>query len=222
MHLYGIIGAGGMGRETLPLVRPLLETWHGLDCSELVFVVEDRYPIAQKVINGHRVLSMSQFLSEPAQRYFNIAIADSKVRERISKSILREQALPFQVTASTSVEQDESQIEEGALICHFTFIGPNAKIGRFFHLNHHSYVSHDCIIGDFVTFAPNVMCNGYVHIEDHAYIGAGAVIKDGTNKPITIGKDAVIGMGAVVTKSVPAGATVVGNPALIKPSLNRR
>jgi hypothetical protein len=31
--------------------------------------------------------------------------------------------------------------------------------------------------------------------------------------PLVIGKGAVVGMGAVVTKSVPAGATVVGNPA---------
>ena len=30
---------------------------------------------------------------------------------------------------------------------------------------------------------------------------------------MVIGAGAVVGMGAVVTKSVPAGATVIGNPA---------
>jgi acetyltransferase-like isoleucine patch superfamily enzyme len=40
-----------------------------------------------------------------------------------------------------------------------------------------------------------------IHIEDHAYIGTGAIIKQGTpDKPLVIGKGAVIGMGAVVTK----------------------
>ena len=70
------------------------------------------------------------------------------------------------------------------------------------------------MIGDFVTFAPGVQCNGNIVIEDHAYIGAGAVIKQGKpGQPLIIGRGAVVGMGAVVTKSVAAGATVVGNPA---------
>ena len=47
-------------------------------------------------------------------------------------------------------------------------------------------------------------------------IGAGAMIKQGTpDQPLVIGVGAIVGMGAVVTKSVPAGATVVGNPARI-------
>ena len=70
------------------------------------------------------------------------------------------------------------------------------------------------MIGDYVTFAPAVKCNGNVHIEDHVYVGAGAVIKQGSpDNPLIIGEGAVIGMGAVVTKSIPAGMTVVGNPA---------
>jgi acetyltransferase-like isoleucine patch superfamily enzyme len=53
-----------------------------------------------------------------------------------------------------------------------------------------------------------------VHIEDYAYIGTGAVLKQGTeDKPLIIGKGAVVGMGAVVTKDVAPGAVVVGNPA---------
>lgn len=98
----------------------------------------------------------------------------------------------------------------------FVTITSNIRIGRCFHGNMYSSVSHDCIIGDFVTFAPGVRCNGNIVIEDDAYIGAGAVLKQGIpGKPLVIGRGAVVGMGAVVTKSVPAGVTVVGNPARI-------
>jgi bifunctional N-acetylglucosamine-1-phosphate-uridyltransferase/glucosamine-1-phosphate-acetyltransferase GlmU-like protein len=38
-------------------------------------------------------------------------------------------------------------------------------------------------------------------------------INGDVDQPLVIGKGAIVGMGAVVTKSVPAGATVVGNPA---------
>jgi len=42
------------------------------------------------------------------------------------------------------------------------------------------------------------------------------MIKQGTpDQPLVIGAGAIVGMGAVVTKSVPPGATVVGNPARI-------
>ena len=45
-------------------------------------------------------------------------------------------------------------------------------------------------------------------------MGTGAVIINGTEEaPLVIGDDAVIGAGAVVTKSVPPGVTVVGVPA---------
>jgi acetyltransferase-like isoleucine patch superfamily enzyme len=49
-------------------------------------------------------------------------------------------------------------------------------------------------------------------------IGSGAVLLCG----ITIGENALIGAGSVVTRDVPAGATVAGNPArLIKPRSQR-
>jgi acetyltransferase-like isoleucine patch superfamily enzyme len=54
-----------------------------------------------------------------------------------------------------------------------------------------------------------------VIIEDDAWIGIGAIILKG----VVIGAGARVGAGAVVTRNVPAGATVVGNPARTDPSL---
>ncbi|MGO7428998.1 sugar O-acetyltransferase, partial [Rhizobium ruizarguesonis] len=44
------------------------------------------------------------------------------------------------------------------------------------------------------------------------WIGGCAIILGG----VTIGDGAIVGAGAVVTRDVPAGATVVGNPARIR------
>ena len=48
-----------------------------------------------------------------------------------------------------------------------------------------------------------------IRVEEGAWIGAGCIILPG----VTIGKNAVVGGGAVVTRSVEAGVVVAGNPA---------
>lgn len=216
MRLFGIIGAGGFGREVMPIARTLSDDIKLLEYQQpdqFVFVVEDGQPVRAEPINGHRVLTLSQFLQTDARRFYNIAVGDSRVRERIANK-MGDRAEPFTIADPTFAEYDGNEIGEGAIFCRFTHVTSNARIGRFFHCNIYSYVAHDCVIGDFVTFAPNVQCNGNVVIEDHAYIGTGVVIKQGTpDKPLRIGSGAVVGMGAVVTKDVPPGVTVVGNPA---------
>lgn len=215
MKLYGVIGSGGFGREVMPLAAHSFMKTDDKD-SELVFVVEDQYFKQQERVNNYRVMSMSDFLSATVtERFYNIAIGNSVARERIANSIPPEVAKPFSIIAANHVSLQNNVVGDGAIFCSFSHVTSNAKIGRFFHGNIYSYVAHDCVIGDFVTFAPGVMCNGHVVIEDHAYIGTGVVIRDGTDKPIVIGRGAVIGMGAVVTKSVPPGATVIGNPARV-------
>jgi sugar O-acyltransferase (sialic acid O-acetyltransferase NeuD family) len=208
--LYAIVGAGGFGREVMPVAAEMLAT-RGQAQYELVFV--DEHPKAATV-NGHRVMTPREFLAEGDEKYFNIAIADYRAREKIATELAAAGASPFSIRAPNAVCLSANVIGDGAILCPFTTITSNATIGRFFHANIYSYVAHDCRIGDFVTFAPSVHCNGRVTVEDYAYVGTGAVIKQGTDeKPMIIGKGAVIGMGAVVTKSVPPYTTVVGNPA---------
>ncbi len=211
MKLYGLVGAGGFGREVMPVALSMLGPLQPAGDFELVFVVEGA---GTGTVNGHRVLSAKEFLASGHERHFNIAIADHQVRQRVADEFIARGASPFSILAPNSVSLSHNQIGEGAILCPFVTVTANARIGRFFHANLYSYVAHDCVIGDFVTFAPSVHCNGRVTIEDHAYVGTGAIIRQGTDeKPIVIGRGAVVGMGAVVTKSVAPGATVVGNPA---------
>jgi len=75
-------------------------------------------------------------------------------------------------------------------------------------------LGHDVVIGDFVTIHPSTSISGYVVIEDDVTIDVGAVIVNGrTEKLLRIGRGAHLAPGAVVTTSVKAGETVVGNPA---------
>lgn len=211
--IYAIYGVSGLGRQVMPLAQEQFSVT-GLSHDRLVFV-DDNAEI--EIANGYKVLSYSDFISLSAsERHIALAIGSGNIREKLSQICKQDNVLPWDIKASNAIVNDTVNTGEGSILSYFSLLTCNIKVGCYFHANHYSHVSHDCVIGDYVTFAPGVRCNGNVLIEDHVYVGSGAVIKQGTpDNKLVIGKGAVIGMGAVVTKSVPAGVTVVGNPAKV-------
>ncbi|AJQ96084.1 serine O-acetyltransferase [Gynuella sunshinyii] len=100
-------------------------------------------------------------------------------------------------------------------------IHPGAKIGRRFFIDHGMgvVIGGTAEIGDDVTIYQGVTLGGtslepgkrHPTLENNVIVGAGAKILG----PFTVGEGARIGSNAVVTKPVPAGATVVGVPGRI-------
>ncbi len=97
--------------------------------------------------------------------------------------------------------------------CH---ISRDVRIGRACKLNIGVLIHHDCTIGDFSTLAPRAHLLGAVKVGAGCFIGAGAIILP----HLSIGDGAIVGAGAVVTRDVPANATVKGVPA--KPGASPR
>jgi acetyltransferase-like isoleucine patch superfamily enzyme len=112
----------------------------------------------------------------------------------------------------------------------FVEIQKGAKIGKRCKISSHSFIcegvtlEEDVFVGHHVVFTndryPRATVDGRLQtdadwtcvptlVKRGASIGSGAVLLCG----ITIGEGAMIGAGSVVTKDVPAGATVAGNPA---------
>ncbi len=206
----GIYGASGFGKEVLPLLRSHL----GISNSNVnLYFIDDNFSGSK--LSGIEVIDFNCFVTKDNAAVV-IAIADSKIRELITKKVEAVGIEILSISASSHIQMDDVHIGCGSLICDNTMITSNVHIGKSFHMNIYSYIAHDCVVGDYVTFGPRVMCNGNVHIGEHAYIGTGAMIKQGTPaKPLIIGEGAIVGMGSVVTKSVPAYSVVFGNPAVV-------
>lgn len=100
-------------------------------------------------------------------------------------------------------------------------IHPGARIGRRFFIDHGMgvVIGETAEVGDDVTLYQGVTLGGtswnkgkrHPTLEDGVIVGAGAKILG----PFTVGTGAKIGSNAVITKAVPAGATVVGIPGKI-------
>lgn len=196
-----IYSYGGFAREAIRLIREQYE-------GEQVLAVDDA-PFGDSIN-----YEQAKALASGKDAAFVIASADSATRRKHAALVAADGFTQFSVTAKTSVIGDNVTIDEGAIISDFATLTADLKIGKSFHCNIYSYVAHDCVVGDYVTLAPRVSVNGRVVIEDDVYVGTGATILPGQlDTPIVIGKGAIVGAHALVTKSVPAGTTVVGMPA---------
>lgn len=141
-----------------------------------------------------------------------------------------------------------SVIGEGTKIWQFVVILPGAKIGNNCNICAHSFIENDVIIGNNVTIKSGVFLWDGITVSDNVFIGPSVSFANdkhprskqypiefektligegaslGANSTILpgilIGKNAMVGAGAVVTKNVPDNAVVVGNPAKIIRFLN--
>lgn len=134
-----------------------------------------------------------------------------------------------------------SNIGDDTSVWQFCVILKNAHIGKNCNINCQVFIENDVIIGDNVTVKPGVQIWDGITLEDSVFIGPNVTFTNdlfprskntgydmkktlvkkgasiGANATIlggvTIGENALIGAGSVVTKDIPANEIWVGNPA---------
>jgi acetyltransferase-like isoleucine patch superfamily enzyme len=142
-----------------------------------------------------------------------------------------------------TADVQSKNIGDGTTIWQFSIVLPGAKIGRDCNVNSHCLVENDVIMGDRVTIKCGVYVWDGLRLEDDVFVGPNATLtndkrprsKQYVDHPpttlkkgcsigaaavlgpgLTIGEYAMIGMGAVVTKDVPAYTVWFGSPAAQK------
>jgi UDP-2-acetamido-3-amino-2,3-dideoxy-glucuronate N-acetyltransferase len=138
---------------------------------------------------------------------------------------------------------ESETVGEGTRVFAFAHILPGARIGRDCNICDHTFIENDVIVGDRVTVKCGVQLWDGIRLEDDVFVGPNATFTNGPSPgskqrlsaPVhtvvargasiganatilpgrRIGERALVGAGAVVTRSVPRNAIVRGNPARI-------
>ena len=145
------------------------------------------------------------------------------------------------VTIHQSAEVLTEHIGSGTYVWQFAIILKGARIGCDCNINCHTFIENDVVVGDRVTIKSGVYLWDGIVLEDDVFIGPNVTFTNdkyprsksypnqfqntlikkgasiGANATVvcgnTLGNYCFIGAGAVVTKNVPDGVIVVGNPA---------
>jgi acetyltransferase-like isoleucine patch superfamily enzyme len=146
-----------------------------------------------------------------------------------------------------STIDDGARIGDRLETGHNVFIGEDTVIGDDFHVEDNTIIEAGCTLGDRVRVQANCYVAAFTTIEDDVTIGPGVGLANdphpgsenhacmrgptiergaqiGMNATIlpfvTIGQRSVVGAGSVVTRAVPAGLVVAGNPARVLKSVS--
>jgi len=199
-----IVGAGGLGREVETLARGDFangKEWYiggFLDTSPDVL---DGIHIDAKVIGDPNT-----FTPAPDD-LFVVAIGDPKFKRKVLAPLRLKKADFCSLRPNARIA---SRAKYGASVFGYGVrVSVDTSIGDFVYIGDETIIGHDTTVSDYAHIGTRCFIAG------RAQIGNGAVLHPMSSIAIgvRVGDGATVGLGSVVVNEVPAGATVVGNPA---------
>ncbi len=204
-----LAGAGGFARETAALVDAInaeRPTW------DLLGFLDDDPALHGSRIRGRPVLGPIDWAAERSDVAMVVCVGNPDnftSRMRIVNRLGLDEARYATLIHPGAALPPSTFIGAGTVIGATTVTTCDVAIGAHVAVMPGVILTHDDMLSDYVTIASGVRLAGGVTVEPGAYIGAGALVRE----QLTIGQWSLVAMGAVVTKSVPAGQVWVGAPA---------
>lgn len=206
MKKIAILGGGGFCREVKCLIDDINAKY---PTYNLLGYFDDSK--MQKKMNGlHYLGEIADINKIEYPLDVVIAIGDPRIKKNIFEKIKNQNInYPNLFHPSVIKSEDDVNFGRGNILCAGNILTCNIEIKNFVIVNLGCTIGHDTLIEDYCSLMPNVNISGEVTLRQSAYIGTGATI---INK-IEVGKQTIIGAGAVVANNLPENCTAVGIPA---------
>jgi UDP-N-acetylbacillosamine N-acetyltransferase len=201
-------GAGGHGGVVLDAVRQ-----QGLH-EVVAFLDETGHTGADFHRSGVQIIRRRddmRHLHAAGIRGIVIAIGDEGKRTELAAAAVKVGFELCTIVHPSAVICSDVQIGAGAVIFAGAVVQTGSEIGANVIINTCASIDHDCRIGHGAQLAPRATLGGRVKVSDLTFIGIGATVING----IEIGRNCVIGAGAVVVRDIPDHSVAYGVPARV-------
>lgn len=201
-----IIGAGGLGRETLAWARES----DGFETEWTIkgFLDDRLDALAGKNTPSAVIARLADYQPQPGD-VFICAIGRPALRRKVQEQVEARGGEFVNVIHRTVVFADNVALGRGVLLCPYVIVSANATVGDGVAVNLHSSIDHDAVLGKWCQINCHCDVTGGVVLEDEVFMGSHASVLPG----VRVGARAIIGGAALVNRDVPPGKTAIGVPA---------
>jgi len=209
-----IVGAGGYASEAAWVLEEMNKSgsmarrWQILGYADKDVTTKGLLVYDYKILGTTEEIA-KQYIGENIWYY--CAIGSNANRAVVTKNL---DALGWQAATlihPSVIMARKVAIGEGTYIGGGSILCPNSTIGRHVIINTRVTIGHDSVLADFSQACPGAQINGFCKVGQGAMIGSNASILPGKS----VGDNAVVGANSQVIRSVKAGATVNGVPAVL-------
>ncbi len=204
-----IFGGGSHARCIIDIIETS-------DVFTIIGIIDSIAAIGDSIAN-YKVIGRQQDLQVLVEKYDIdggiIALGDNYSRMVLQNEIVNQIATFnfVNVIHPNAIVSHSAQIGCGNVFMAGTIINVGAVIRNHCIINTGSQLEHFSIMEDYSSLSAGVITGGFVHLKSFSAVALGVTIFD----RVSIGMNAVIGSGSLVTKDVPDNVVAYGSPARV-------